>query len=156
MASRRSLGVLLASAVLAGCASVPVEPAVRVVVPPAQAEAWRANRSLPDGLDGPYWLPSDSLIARVDRALLRHLPSVSTPRRDGLRGIDQYGIQYLGYTRDGRRVVYANGFCDWARATPDPREGWRMVFDGGGCFFGAMYDPAAGRLVHVHANTTAD
>jgi len=142
--------------VLAGCAAVPTEPALRLIVTPAQADTWASEREIPPGLDGPYWHPPDSLVRRVDRALLHRLPSVSTPRPDGLRGIDGYGIQYLGYTRDGRRLVHANGFCVWRSRKLDPREHWLVTFDGGGCFFGATYDPVEGRLVGFDSNTNAD
>ena len=116
---------------------------------------WASEREIPPGLNGPYWVLPDSLVRRVDRALLRRLPSVSTPRPDGLRAIDGYGIQYLGFTRDGQRLVYANGFCDW-QELPDPTQQWLVVFDGGGCFFGATYDPVEGRLLRFHSNTKAD
>ena len=130
--------------VLAGCAAVATEPARRVVVTPARAQEWRVGELY--GLGGPYWTPPDSLVRRVERALLRELPSVSAPRReDGREGIDGYGIQYLGFTREGQRLVYANLFCE-RDPHPDPTRFWIWTLDGGGCFLSFVYDPATGRL----------
>ena len=129
---------------LAGCATVATEPARRIVVAPAQAQEWRLGELY--RLGGLYWTPSDSLIRRVERALVRELPSVSEPRpEDGRQGIDGYGIQYLGYTREGQRLVFANLFCGLV-PPPDPTRFWVYSFHGGGCFLGFVYDPVTGRL----------
>ena len=131
---------LTTAAFLAGCATVATDPARRIVITPAQAEEWKV------GLGAPYWTPSDSLIRRVDRALVRELPSVSEPRpEDGRQGIDGYNIQYLGFTWEGRRLVYANLSCGRVPHA-DPTKAWFFVSHKGGCFETFVYDPATGWL----------
>ena len=144
LCSHIALPLAVVALLLAGCAAVATEPARRVFVTPARAQEWRVGEL--HGLGGPYRTPSDSLVRRVERALLRELPSGSAPRpKDGRQGIDGYGIQYLGFTREGQRLVYANLFCE-RDPLPDPTRFWIYVSHGGGCVLGFVYEPATGRL----------
>ena len=63
--------------------------------------------------------------------------------------------QYVGLVRQGRRFVYGN-FVPAARGVAeDPAalaKSPEVVCDGGPAFFGAEYDPAAGRFTHLAFN----
>jgi len=65
---------------------------------------------------------------------------------------DDYWRQYVGFFRDGQRLIYANYFC---RA----EEGWLDmlvdVMDGGDCYFQLTYDVDSGEFVSWYVNGEA-
>jgi len=70
-----------------------------------------------------------------------------------------YYRQYLGITVGGRKLIYINAFHPRVlalRAASRSPESWRTramtVCDGGEWFWGAVYDPAAGKLENVQFN----
>jgi hypothetical protein len=66
---------------------------------------------------------------------------------------DSY-VQYVGILQNGHRYIYINGF-----RTDDPPANWRdtpvVACDGGSYFWGALYDPAAGRFSDFAVNGSA-
>lgn len=141
------------------------DPPARVVFGPEDAERWIAetrewicdgesdcfadedyvagNVGLPYGAEA-FWRPSRSDIHRFERKLSFALEQARYEYRfDPPSPLWQYSVQYIGYVRDGVRLVYANGSCGY---WPDVHERWIMAFDGGTCFFGASFDPDTGEL----------
>lgn len=138
--SALALGVLLA-----GCATVGHTGTPRVIVTPEQAVRWHVDSPLMP--EGPYWMPSPSQVRAFEHALTREIGSPEARSYPGTsRHLRAYGRQYVGVVREGQRVIYANGFCDWEPPMPDPEQGWVSVLDGGGCFFGATFNPDTGYL----------
>jgi hypothetical protein len=73
--------------------------------------------------------------------------------KDVLERLDEYTRQYVGFERDGRRLVYVNAFCtDTGR---DPSREIVAVLDGGDCFWQAQVDPATGAVVSLSINGVA-
>jgi len=126
---------------VSGCASTknvaydgPLPP--RIIISPHQAHTWLGEFPLvgADMPQGPYWLPSFEIVASVDSALTKELSAPQhryVPRKQVHSYA--YGMQLLGITRNGQKVAYVNGFCDWERFSP--RKEWVWVVDGGGCYF---------------------
>ncbi len=106
------------------------------------------SRPFPDRLVG-WWEPSARDIARaetklaaaIDEAFLRLEPEARVDRPD------LYYRQYMGFLRDGKRVLYVNGLGQNVieEAVGDGmRQSWASRYinlcDGGVLTFGAVYD----------------
>lgn len=145
------------------------DPPARVVFGPEDAERWIVetrewicegesdcfadedyvvgNVGLPYGAEE-FWRPSRSDIHRFERKLSFALEQARYEYRFDPPGpLWQYAVQYIGYVRDGERLIYAQGlrcldlgFCD------DVAERWFFVLDGGTSVFGASFDPETGKL----------
>lgn len=105
----------------------------------------QCSREVPKG-GPPYWTPSAKEIAALETDLW---PLLETRAQQGLRVPDrfiQFRRQYLGFTRNGERLIYGN-------FAPSNKEfewqGWPLlerpflVCDGGPSFWGIVYNPVA-------------
>ena len=102
------------------------------------------NVGLPTG-DGDYWKPSESQVQNFEVELANALRQAAYDYTFDPPGpLFHYGIQYIGWTRGGERLIYANGFC--GRREREAAEQWVHVFDGGTCYFGASFNPETGKL----------
>ena len=64
------------------------------------------------------------------------------------RPLGEYTIQYQGQRKDGQRSIRLGGACSSQGVKADElKKRFRLVFDGGTCFFDATYDPEAGRFL---------
>lgn len=96
-------------------------------------------------------------------ALERQLPEFlrSQPEDSDARAADlwlkapSYLRQYVGFTRNGRRVVYANFFCFRSVSDRDWHVWPVVVDDGGPCFFQVEYDVESGRFSRLSVNGRA-
>lgn len=102
------------------------------------------------------WTPTPDDIAPLEAAL----PAALAARRMGHvpdwgRLSDDWGRQYVGLIRGGRRLVYGN-FFPRRMVDGDKESRWRVepveVCDGGASFFGVEYDVQAGRITHLDFN----
>ena len=89
----------------------------------------------------PFWTPTKGQIAELERLIESFIKS--HPAEDGRTvNLSEYGRQYYGVTRDGKKAIYLNAFCS---PTILGEKKWKkeMVFvlDGGSCFFQVFYDP---------------
>jgi hypothetical protein len=149
---------LVCLCIVSGCASTkndaydgPLPP--RVLISSYQAQKWLGEFPLvgADMPKGPYWLPSFEIVASVDSALAKELSSPQNryvPRKQV--NSYAYGMQLLGITRNGQKVVYVNGFCDWERFSP--RKEWVWVVDGGGCYFSFWLDAETKKVTQFRFN----
>jgi len=159
-----SLAALLWSGAVAGAASLPTPSA-----PPVRTERGailsgeqarpvfaQCSRSAPRGAQ-PDWTPAAEEVARLEARLPAFIDGLGTEAPS--RPVSQYRCQYVGFSRDGRRYVYANCFAhDYADGDPRPeyRDAWLhapvVVCDGGDAFFGVEYDVASGAFANYAAN----
>lgn len=110
---------------------------------------------LPHGAES-YWRPSRAEVRQFERQLSFALERARYEgyRHDPPGALWEYTVQYIGYVRDGRRLIYAQGFQCW---NPDDcgegaAERWFLVFDGGASVFGASFDPATGEFLGIGFN----
>ncbi len=77
------------------------------------------------GLDEPYWAPTVSDVTDAEAAIAEAEGELDHTR------------QYAGFTQDGERKIFINGFC-----TDEPNWTQDIIFvlDGGECFFTAIYN----------------
>ena len=109
-------------------------------------------------IDG-YWTPAESDIIQLEKNLPLFLEAnnhVGTPYGDDpplWDRLPEYGRQYLGIEMDGKRLIFANYFCDtfgsnW-QETPI------IVLDGGDCFFEIKYDVENQSFMSIYINGEA-
>lgn len=103
-----------------------------VIVPPDQAAGlW---------VTAPYWQPDVASITRAEEAIEAEQGELSHYR------------QYVGYTVDGQRMIFINGFCE---SPGDWRSQPVFVLDGGDCYFGATFNVETGELTSFSFNGEA-
>lgn len=173
----RTLWVLVLGLAVGGCSPARTvadvrlmfDPPDRVIFGPEDAERWIAetrewicqgqspcpqdedyivgNTGLPYGAES-YWRPSRSEVRRFERKLSFALEQARYEHsHDPPGALWQYGVQYVGYVRDGQRLIYAQGLQCWnPDSCTDMTERWFIVFDGGTSVFGASFDPETGEL----------
>jgi hypothetical protein len=127
----------------------------RFVVLPASEVKAVANfypKSGPGKIDG-TWSPN---MADID-GLEANLPYVAEMK--GYKGRccaatmppDTYYRQYVAVLQGGEKRIFINALCQ-----VEPTENWRDrfigVFDGGNCFWHAMYNPATGHFSDLMVN----
>jgi hypothetical protein len=121
-----------------------------------------AARHLSHYLDRPMpfvtgtWMPDAGTLRRVEQVLMPALEAaLAESRRPGLEDLraSDYYRQYAGIALGGRKLVYINGFHREELSLGSLRfdgDAWRtapiLVADGGWAFFGAVFDPATGRI----------
>ena len=151
------------------------DPADRVTFGPKDAERWivetrrwicqdqspcpqddqyiYGNTGLPYQAES-FWRPSRSEIRRFDQKLSLALGQArSEYHHDPPGALWQYSVQYIGYVRDGKRLIYAQGFlCGHADSCLDVSQNWRVVMDGGTSVFGASFDVETGKLLGLGFN----
>jgi hypothetical protein len=103
----------------------------------------QCSRSTPK-TDGPYWLPNAAEILALESSLwpflqLRDKHGLPVPAK-----FQQYQRQYIGFTRNGERLIYGNF------SPSDDDQPWRRwsllekpvsACDGGKNFWGIVYRP---------------
>jgi hypothetical protein len=103
-----------------------------------------------------FWTPSTDDVVALERrlpAFLLSQPDGSNARENDLwLRAPNYLRQYVGITRKGRRVVYANFFCSRSVTDPDWRVSPVIVLDGGACYFQVEYDVETGVFSRLMVN----
>ena len=102
----------------------------------------------------PYWIPTEKDIQTLENILVDFLKQ--NPARNGKTvDLNNYGRQYIGCTRNYRKVIYLNAFCHLERE----RERWKnqliIVQDGGACYFQVYFIPDTSQFVDLSYNGEA-
>jgi hypothetical protein len=95
---------------------------------------------------GPYWLPNATEITLLELKLWpllesRHKQGQSVPRK-----FQQYQRQYIGFTRNGKKLIYGNFSSIY---DDEPWRRWLLLekptlaCDGGNSFWGIVYNPTS-------------
>jgi hypothetical protein len=112
------------------------------------ADAYHLLRVTP-----PYWTPSFEDIAQLERQLKNYLAGATTLQAKALATkLESSKRQYLGYTNDGKRWIFVNGFCESWTKDRLWHEDIIIVFDGGSCFFTVRYDQSNSRFDELMVN----
>ena len=67
--------------------------------------------------------------------------------------MDDYNRQYVGIILDGKKMVYANYFCDSLET--EWSKDFVFVLDGGDCYFQFKYDPDSAEFFDLQVNGSA-
>ncbi|MCB9460994.1 MAG: hypothetical protein H6670_15175 [Anaerolineaceae bacterium] len=106
----------------------------------------------PEGTE--FWTPSRDDILALGENATRFLQTddVTQFHPDLWARYDDYWRQYVGFVRDGQRLIYANYFC---RAEAGWLDRLLEVADGGDCYFQLTYDVDSQRFVNWYVNGEA-
>lgn len=103
------------------------------------------SRSFPDGLTG-YWVPSREVLNPLEDELVLLIPRMLPPKKGGTiaRVPSEYRLQYMGFYRQERKVVYVSAFPSYVLEmfpnASDWTQGYVRVCDAGADAFGLVYD----------------
>lgn len=135
-----------------------LEPGRSVVLPASQAESVLrlCSRAGPGESEGTWLIP-----AKVVKQVEADLHKITHMRareccllRGRVRDPGKYYRQYVGLVIGGQRLVYVNAF-----ASPPDQLDWRKkavgVCDGGGSYWGVVYDPETRRFSRLAFNGIA-
>jgi hypothetical protein len=101
-----------------------------------------------------YWTPEVTDVLAFEDGLVEFLQTSDHYAIDTiLERLPEYKRQYVGLLEDGRRVLYANFFCDTFGY--DWGQEFVSVADGGACFFQLRYDVETGRYFDLMVNGEA-
>ncbi|OJT17939.1 hypothetical protein BO221_43915 [Archangium sp. Cb G35] len=118
-----------------------------VIFPRETAPSWLTST------DEPAWTPTRKDVLDLEERIEAYLRE--REQGDLWSSIASYKRQYVGLTRNGRRVIFANFFCH----TFDDFFDWRTrlvsVDDGGDCFFHVFYEPASATFSGLQINGEA-
>ena len=97
-------------------------------------------------VEGGAWVVPPAVLAAMAAGL-----QAEADRHWGMgrrRPLGDYTIQYQGQRKDGQRSIRLGGACSSQGVKADElKKRFRLVFDGGTCFFEATYDPEVGRFL---------
>ncbi|NHZ40142.1 hypothetical protein [Massilia aquatica] len=106
----------------------------------------QCSREAPQGGE-PYWLPTGQQIFDLELRLWALMRDRDARGLRAPRKFQQFQRQYIGFTRNGERLIYANVY-------PQDDYGWEawtlfnkpvLICDGGNFFWGIVYNPATGK-----------
>jgi hypothetical protein len=85
------------------------------------------------------WTPDRDAVLKLEEKIESYLKKAAAKRSPNLWSkLAPYKRQYVGLTRNNRRVIFANFFCD--AFNTDWKKTVVVVDDGGDCFFTVVYD----------------
>lgn len=103
-----------------------------------------------------YWTPSENDVEALENGLVPYLQSNPESFNGGTpvwEQLEEYNRQYIGMILDGKKIVYANYFCDSVET--DWRKDFVFVMDGGDCFFQFKYDVDSAEFFDLQVNGVA-
>jgi len=104
--------------------------------------------------EAPFWTPTFDQIRELELLLLKYLEAHPPIDDQPVMNFNEYGRQYMGVTKNHRRLIYLNAFCD--PSSFDER--WKeliRVKDGGSCFFQVYFDPVKREFIDLQYNGQA-
>jgi hypothetical protein len=103
-----------------------------------------------------YWTPSENDVLALEDELSAYLQNNPDRFYEGTpvwKRLDEYDRQYIGMMLDGKKIIYANYFCDSIET--DWRKDFVFVMDGGDCFFQFKYDVDSAEFFDLQVNGVA-
>jgi hypothetical protein len=106
------------------------------------------------GGKAPFWTPTDDQVQELESLLLKYLQSHPPVGDKPVGDLSKYGRQYFGMTKNNRRLIYLNAFCNPSKFDRRERE-IVIVKDGGSCYFQISFDPAKKDFTDLQYNGRA-
>ena len=94
----------------------------------------------------------------MEIGLRSYLQQANSDRFDGQKApiwerLDEYNHQYVGIILNGRKILYANYFCN--RVETDRKNDFVFGLDGGDCYFQFKYGPDSAEFFDLQVNGSA-
>jgi hypothetical protein len=100
------------------------------------------------------WTPGKDDVLKLEEKIESYLKKAAAKMSPNLwTKLADYKRQYIGIMRNGRRVIFANFFCDAFQA--DWKSSLVAVEDGGDCFFNILYNPGSAAFSDLRINGEA-
>ena len=103
-----------------------------------------------------HWTPSENDVLALEDGLDAYLQNNPDRFYGGTpvwESLDDYNRQYIGMVLDGKKIIYANYFCDSIET--DWRKDFVFIMDGGDCFFQFKYDVDSAEFFDLQVNGVA-
>ena len=104
-----------------------------------------------------YWTPSRENVLAMEKGVatfLQENPDLFyLDEAPAWERLDEYNSQYIGIILEGRKIIYANYFCN--SMGTDWKKDFLLVMDGGDCYFQFKYDPASREFFDLQVNGEA-
>jgi hypothetical protein len=110
----------------------------------------QCSRSSPANVSQ-FWNPSVEQIQRLERALPGYLRS-SEGRKPVIATTVEYHRQYVGIVVNGKRLIYGNFYPTSVSDYFDERSTPVVVCDGGGSFWGIVFEPESSMFFDLQIN----
>lgn len=104
-------------------------------------------------IPGGTWSPAAEQVTDACHHLEPYVKRVAAKRHLRLPEWSQYTFQYQGQAEKGTKVIFINAFCTAPPAYA--KHEFVVNFDGGTCFFQAMYAPDKEQILQVVFNGEA-
>jgi hypothetical protein len=152
-----SFALILQFVIACSPTSQPVQGESWVIFPAGQARDQGLGEWLAaNGEAAEYWTPSENDVLALENGLSAYLQNNPDSFYKGTpvwERLDEYNRQYIGMILDGRKLIYANYFCDSVET--DWRKDFVFVMDGGDCFFQFKYDVDSAEFFDLQVNGVA-
>lgn len=107
--------------------------------------------------DVEYWSPTEADIQSVEDGLPDYLrenqSSFYITGSPVWERLNEYNRQYVGLVLEGKKVIYANYFCNATGL--DWKKEFVMVLDGGACYFQFKFNTDSGEYFGLQVNGEA-
>jgi len=152
----KQLAVIMLS-LLTGCTTAP--PRSSVVLPETEAARFRDLCSRPGvpAFQG-TWTPTPADITAMEsrfRRLRRTKSRECCVLGFSVDRLEKFDLQYVGVMINSQKFIYINAACSATRDAQWSTRAYSSVCDGGGCYWGALYDVEKGQFSHIASNGSA-
>jgi hypothetical protein len=107
------------------------------------------------GGEAPFWTPTGDQIQKLESLLPKYLKRYPPIDDKPVRNVLEYGRQYFGVTKNDRKLIYLNAFCNPSRFDRRWEKEIISVCDGGSCYFQVYFNPATKEFIHLNYNGQA-
>jgi hypothetical protein len=105
--------------------------------------------------EAPFWTPTQGQTRDLDSLLQKYLDAHPPTDDRPVVNVLEYGRQYLGVTKNRRKLIHLNAFCRPDRFAPRWEKELIIVRDGGSCYFQIYFDPAKKEFLDLLYNGNA-
>ncbi len=105
--------------------------------------------------EAPFWTPTLDQVKELEALLPKYLKSHPPIYDKPVGDVFEYGRQYFGVTKNGRKLIYLNALYNPSRFDPQWKKEIFLVMDGGSCYFQVYFDPVKKEFTHLHYNGQA-
>jgi len=99
---------------------------------------------------GGSWEPNVSVLTAMKAGIEGHVKDGAEKQKRQLFGWNEYMFQYLTVELNGKKYILVNAHC--GKRDPRELEDFRLILDGGSCYFSLKYDPEKKRYYDLFIN----
>jgi hypothetical protein len=103
------------------------------------------------------WTPTNKQIEELENLFPEYISNYNVASaKEIYKNLSTYKRQYLGFTENGEQLIFINAFCEHKWKDNDKwKSQFVFVFDGGDCYFQAIYNPSKHKFEKLFVNGVA-